>query len=610
METVGIIGTGAMGWRMGRLLAKAGYAVVGYDKAPEALKQAEAAGVAPAAGIADVARQADVVVTCVTDGADLEDVVAGPGGLLESLNSGKAVIDTTSAEPWISRELAPRLAAKGVAFLDAPMSGGVPAAEDGRLNFMVGGEAPVVDRWRPLLECMGPVIHHVGPVAAGHTMKAINMLAMAGTMLATAEVLAVGQEVGVPPQAFLDVLNQSSGGSYVTRVHFPRFILPGNYASGFTFDLMLKDLGIAIELAERLELTLFMGRRVWDLYRVAARAGYAGKDNTRIVDLIFEPKPTDSFAQEDTRAPPDAGGGDRIGVIGLGAMGSRMTARLLEKGVKPVVFDVDTAALEAAADRGASAAGSAAEVAAASDIIVLSLPDAPIIDRVFFGERGILEGIGERTPAPLLLDTSSSKAETTQRIGASLRALGGDMLDVPVSRGQPAAERGELSIMIGGAPATLERCRWVLEMLGTDLIHVAGLGTGHATKGLHNTVNAANVVIGGEALLMGAKAGLDPKTVAQVLCAGSGGSEVLAKRYIPYVLSGTFDSHFRMALMCKDASYGLELAAQTRTPALLCATALQLYMAALRKLGADADNTELIKLLAPWVGATLPTVPG
>ncbi len=276
METVGIIGTGEMGWRMARLLVDAGHTVVAYDIDADALALAEKAGAEPAPSIATVAGKVDVVITCVTDGAALSAVIAGPGGLLESLDAGKTVIDTTSAEPWISKDLGEQLIAKGVDFLDAPVSGGVPAAEAGRMNFMVGGETAVLDRWRPLMLRMGPVIHHVGDISAGHTVKAINMLTMAASMLATAEVLAAGQAAGVPPEALIGVLNTSSGGSYVTLNHFPKFILPGTYDSGFTFDLMYKDLGIGIELARLLGLSLFGGSRTWEIYEAAARTGLKG----------------------------------------------------------------------------------------------------------------------------------------------------------------------------------------------------------------------------------------------------------------------------------------------------------------------------------------------
>lgn len=610
METVGIIGTGEMGWRMARLLVDAGHTVVAYDIDADALALAEKAGAEPAPDIATVAAKVDVVITCVTDGDALSAVIEGPGGLLESLDAGKTVIDTTSAEPWISKDLGEQLISKGVDFLDAPVSGGVPAAEAGRMNFMVGGDTAVLDRWRPLMLRMGPVIHHVGDISAGHTVKAINMLTMAASMLATAEVLAAGQAAGVPPEALIDVLNTSSGGSYVTLNHFPKFILPGTYDSGFTFDLMYKDLGIGIELARRLGLTLFGGSRTWEIYEAAARTGLKGKDNTCICDLIFKPQPSNAFpgaGDEDAFIDADRKL-ERIGFIGLGAMGSRMTARLLDKGVVPTVFDLDAGAMKEAVAKGAVATDSPAAVAAACDIVLLSLPDSAIVDTVFFGSGGILEGIGEDGPAPVLLDTSSSKAETSRKMGAALRSRGGDMLDVPVSRGQPAATNGTLSIMIGGSAATLEKCRWVLDLLGTDLIHVAGLGTGHATKALNNLVNTANVIAAGEALLMAAAAGLDPHVVADVLCASSGASEILSGRFIPYVLTGTFNSNFRMGLMSKDATYGLELCGAARVPSMMTANAVQIYAGALAEHGPEADNTELIKFLAKWVGGTLPGI--
>ena len=601
METIGIVGTGEMGWRMGRLLLDAGHRVLGYDISEAAMRQAASVGIETKRNLAELARESEIVITCVTDGAGLREVVAGKSGLLENLTSGRTIIDTTSAEPWITEDLAPLLAEKGIGFLDAPVSGGVPAAEAGKMNFMVGGDADLLEKCRPLLSRMGPVIHHVGPVGAGHKMKAINMLAMAGTFLATAEVLATAQEMGVDPKVLIDVLNESSGGSFVARLHYPRFILPGNYASGFTFDLMLKDITIGLDLARRVGVNPLCGSRTVQLYEIAARQGYTGKDNTRAANFIFEPKPVPA------EASPSSDGADapveRVGFIGLGAMGSRMVATLLRNDVKPTVFDIDRKAVKDAAAKGAVAASTPAEVVAASDAVLLSLPDAHIVEAVFHGKDGIAEGL-ERNPKIVVIDTSSSKAATTRAIGAIIRAKGGDMLDAPVSRGQPAAERGELSIIVGGAEATLRRCRWILDILGTDIVHCGGLGAGHVAKALNNLVNAANVIVGGEAVLIGVKAGLDPRTVVDVLCASSGGTEVLAKRYPQYVLTRKFNSNFRLGLMHKDASYGLELAGIAKVPAFLTGTAVSVYAAAMRDLGPDADNTEVAKLLEDWLGAS------
>lgn len=159
------------------------------------------------------------------------------------------------------------------------------------MNFMVGGDPGVLDRWRPLLACLGPVVTHVGPVGSGHAIKAINMLALAGSMLATAEVLDAGCRCGLAPSSTVEAFEAGRGGSYSTRVHFPRFVLPGTFDSGFSFDLMYKDLSIATALAARYEFDPWMGARAYEIYRVAKRSGLAGEDNTRIVEMRPSPRP-------------------------------------------------------------------------------------------------------------------------------------------------------------------------------------------------------------------------------------------------------------------------------------------------------------------------------
>lgn len=603
MARLGLVGTGEMGWRIGRLLVAAGHTVRAYDRRGEALIKAEAVGLEPARSPADAADQADAVLTCLTDGAALKDAVCGPDGILERIPAGSTIIDLTSAEPWIGTDVAARAAKAAVEFLDAPMSGGVAAADGGRIEFVIGGKPEVLGRWKELLGVLGKTCAHVGPTGAGHTMKAINTLAMAGSFLASAEVLATGQQVGIAPDVLLNVLNESSGGSYVTRIDYPRYVLSGSYCSGLAFDTMRKDMSTGIKLARRHGVQLFVGHRSHQLYEAAANLGYGGTDNTRIANMIFTP---DAGGATKLEAPEAAfpAALEKVAFIGLGAMGSRMVRRLLAKGVVPVVYDVDPAAVAKAVEDGARAAASPAAASAQSNIVLLSLPNATVIEQVVHGDEGILAGLRLSGRDTLVIDTSSSKAATTRRARESLREIGCDMLDAPVSRGQPAAERGDLSIMIGGTPDALVRGQRILELLGTDLIPVAGPGSGHDAKALNNLLNATNVVIGGEAILLGMKAGLNPGVVVDTLNAGSGASEVLAKRYPQHVLTGSFRSNFRLDLMHKDAAYGLELAGQAQVPALLTGTAVQLYAAAIRRLGHGADNTEFFKVLCEWNGMT------
>jgi 3-hydroxyisobutyrate dehydrogenase-like beta-hydroxyacid dehydrogenase len=302
MERVGIIGTGQIGSRIGRLLNTAGYNVLAYDVSDVGREQARSRGIVVAPALADVARHAEVVITCVTNGSALHEVVAGAGGLAELLSPGTCIIDTTSAEPWITQALTPLLQGSGIEFLDAPVSGGVPAAEHGRMNFMVGGDPALLDRWRPLLGVLGPVVTRVGPVGSGHALKAVNMLSMASSLLATAEIIGLGQGLGIVPTTTIESLNSGLGGSYVTKVHYPQYILPKTYRSGFTFALMRKDLGIAVELARRLNVGLFVGNLVDHLYGAASHLGFGDGDNTRVVDLILLPDRTAESATPDASA--------------------------------------------------------------------------------------------------------------------------------------------------------------------------------------------------------------------------------------------------------------------------------------------------------------------
>jgi 3-hydroxyisobutyrate dehydrogenase-like beta-hydroxyacid dehydrogenase len=286
-QAVGIIGVGEIGWRMGKLLRHAGHQVIGFDLQAAAMNRARDSDFVAADSIADLCRKAKLVITCVTDGAALREVITGENGLADNLAAGTPVIDTTSAEPWITAELAAVMKSRGIPFLDAPVSGGVPAADQGKMNFMVGGDPAVIERCRCVLERLGPVITHVGPVGAGHTIKTINMLALAASMLSTSELVALGILAGESPDNIVARLNAGHGASYSTRVHFPKFIVPGNYASGFTFDLMLKDLSIGIQLADRFNVPLFLQRTTFELYRAAAHNGSRGSDNTRMVEPVL-----------------------------------------------------------------------------------------------------------------------------------------------------------------------------------------------------------------------------------------------------------------------------------------------------------------------------------
>ena len=277
---VAFIGLGRMGAPMALRLAGAGHRVRGHD-----LVTRELEGVLPAASAAHAATGADAVVLMLPTSADVH-WVAVENGVLEAMNPRSTLIDMSSSEPMATRELAEAAGARGIDVVDAPVSGGVPRATDGTLTIMAGGREAAVERVRPLLETMGSRVLHVGPVGAGHALKALNNLLSATHLLATAEAVAIGRRFGLDPELMVEVINTSSGASVSTDVKYPRYILNDAYNSGFGARLMVKDVGIAVGLGEELGVPAALGERTLELWREAAEALPADADHTEIARWV------------------------------------------------------------------------------------------------------------------------------------------------------------------------------------------------------------------------------------------------------------------------------------------------------------------------------------
>jgi 3-hydroxyisobutyrate dehydrogenase len=248
---VGFVGVGNMGWPMARRIAGAGYPLTVLDADPaRARRFASETGSAAAADGAALARDADIVVTMLPTGKIVRDALLGEGGIARSLASQALVIDMSSSDPTGTRELGAALAGGGVVLVDAPVSGGVPKAQDGTLAIMVGGDdEPAIVRARPVLETMGAKLFRTGPLGSGHAMKALNNYIAAAGFAAAAESLIVGRRFGLEPAVMVEILNASSGRNFNTEIVFARHVVGGEFATGFALGLMAKDVGIAADLA-------------------------------------------------------------------------------------------------------------------------------------------------------------------------------------------------------------------------------------------------------------------------------------------------------------------------------------------------------------------------
>jgi 3-hydroxyisobutyrate dehydrogenase len=239
------LGLGAIGTPMAAHLARKGPLTV-WNRTPErAAEFARQHGAQVARTPREAAAGADVVITCLPTSREVEALLDGPDGLLAGLQRGALLVDCTSGDPATSRRIAERLAPIGIGFAVAPVSGGTSGAEAGTLTVMVGGSRETFERARTVLSAFGKRIEHLGPVGAGHAMKAVNNALLAVNILAVGEGLAALVKAGVPARTALEVLNASSGRSFVSESLVPERVLTGRWPRTFRLALLDKDVGIA-----------------------------------------------------------------------------------------------------------------------------------------------------------------------------------------------------------------------------------------------------------------------------------------------------------------------------------------------------------------------------
>jgi 3-hydroxyisobutyrate dehydrogenase len=249
LPRIGFVGLGNMGRPMAENLLKAGFALAVADADPARLAGLVVRALLPAS-LAALGEMSEIVITMLPDGKIVRTALLGNDGVLDGLKPGSLVIDMSSSAPVGTRELGAELADRGIALVDAPVSGGVKRAVDGTLAIMVGGADADIERCRPLLAAMGRDIFPTGPLGSGHAMKALNNYVSAAGLAAAAEAVLVGQRFGLDPTTMVDILNASTGRNNATENKFKQFIVPKRYTAGFTMGLMAKDLRTALETAE------------------------------------------------------------------------------------------------------------------------------------------------------------------------------------------------------------------------------------------------------------------------------------------------------------------------------------------------------------------------
>jgi len=284
---IAFLGLGAIGWPMAARVAGSGLPLTVWNRtASRAADFAKEFGARHAATPADAARDADVVVTCMPTSQDVASLLDGPEGLIAGLGNGATLIDCTSGDPATSRKIRDALAERNVGYIDAPVSGGTTGAEKGTLTIMVGGDAAVLERARPVLETFGQKIVHCGDVGAGDAVKAVNNAFLATHILAAAEGLAALVKMGVDPKVALDVINASSGRSNASMNLIPERVITRKFPRTFRLALLEKDVGIAAEVARDTRTPAPILQLTADLFRIARGEFGEVADHVEAVKMV------------------------------------------------------------------------------------------------------------------------------------------------------------------------------------------------------------------------------------------------------------------------------------------------------------------------------------
>jgi 3-hydroxyisobutyrate dehydrogenase-like beta-hydroxyacid dehydrogenase len=283
--TIGFIGLGLMGRPLALNLLKAGHETVVWNRTRAKGEALIAAGAAWVDSVAELARRSDIVITMVTDAAASDAVICGPDGVLDHARPGTIVIDMGSIAPEMSRSIAARAKGRGIAMLDAPVTGNPKVAEAGKLGIMIGGDKEMVDRVRPILEAVSAVIVHAGPSGAGSTLKLINNLILGVAIEAVAEALVLARKAGIDPDCVRQITTVGGARTAAMESRGPRMIAH-DFSPHFSTDNMHKDLSTALKLADSVGAAVPSAAAALEILRAARAQGKGGQDSAAVYAVL------------------------------------------------------------------------------------------------------------------------------------------------------------------------------------------------------------------------------------------------------------------------------------------------------------------------------------
>ncbi|WP_080709788.1 NAD(P)-dependent oxidoreductase [Cupriavidus metallidurans] len=587
---IGYIGLGAMGSALARRLV-ATHRLWVWDINADATAEFQKMGAQVASSAKEVASNCDVVLLCLPRTSDVRRLIFGPEGLAEGLTKGKLVVDQTSGIPGETRAIAKELADRGVAMMDAPVSGGVMGAAAGTISIMASGDEDSYQKALPVLTAISPNVFRCGRnVGDGQAMKLVNNLLSAGCRLATLEVVAMGRKIGLPLAAIVEAINKGSARNRTSRITLQELAEGKVMPAHFAMSLMLKDMTQAVQLGGTCGVPMILTNIVRSLLQIGVSRLGERAQLEEVIGLLGSMAGVeilDTAGADDAAAPGiESNGKDpsrmrRLGYVGVGTMGAALARRLML--AYPVqIFDSRVEVVESLAKDGALPAQDLPGLARECDVIFICLPTSDDVRNVLFGPAGLAEGLSKGT---VVVDQTTADPAKTRAIAADLARLGVRLVDAPVSGGPRGAVAGTVSIMCGGSPEDVAVVEPILKTISPNLVYCGKTGSGHETKLVQNAVAACNHLLVYEAAALAVKYGLALADVSKVINQSTGWSSA-SERVLPTLSEGRETADFQLQLMVKDLKLAARMAMECGAPMLMATTVCNLFEYGSRSLGA------------------------
>jgi len=595
---VGYIGLGAMGGALAKHLIDSHQLTV-WDINSEATAVFKKLGASVAGSAAELAQSCDIILLCMPRTSDVNNVVFGPDGLAESLSAGKLIIDQTSGLPEETSKISDRLAKRGIAMVDAPVSGGVAGAEGGTITIMVSGPDAGYQRAKPVLDAISSKVIRCGSnVGDAQAMKLINNMLSAGLRVATLEIVAMGKKMGLSLASMTDVINMGSGRNRTSKVMLSALVNGTAAKSNFAMALMLKDLNQAIQLGVACKVPTTITRIARGLLQIGVSTlGEKAQldqllgviESMAGTTIIDSPNGHDKApAIIENTLPQKA---LRIGYVGLGTMGGALARRLLlSQSIS--VYDTQAQNVLALQADGAVAAADLPTLARNCDVIFICVPTSAIVRDVIFGESGLAQGL---EPGKIIVDQTTGDPSQTRSIAQDLEKIGVTLVDAPVSGGPRGAVAGTIAIMCGGEQASYDTVQPILEQISPNLVYCGPIGNGHSAKLINNAVAACNRLLTYEAASIAVRYGLKLSDVASIVNSSTGWNGH-SERVLPALSEGKKTADFQLQLMVKDLNLAGRMAMDSGAPMLIASVVTSLYENGANSLGGTANLDAMARL--------------